>query len=70
MTNRSETKEGFTIIELLVVVAIIAILASISIPIFMSNMKKSYNSVALSDLRNFESLIESYYSDNQMYPDL
>jgi len=64
-----QVKKGFTLIELLVVVAIIAILAAIAIPQFASYRTKSYNSAAQSDLKNIKTALESYFADNQKYPD-
>lgn len=59
---------GFTLIELMVVIAIIGILASLAIPGYSSYRKKSYNAAAQSDLRNVKSIIEVYYADQQHYP--
>jgi len=61
-------EKGFTLVELLVVVAIIGILAAIAIPQFAAYRMKAYNSAAESDLRNFKTGMESYYADNQAYP--
>ena len=44
-------KKGFTLAELLIVVAIIAVLVAISIPIFTSQLEKSRDAVTLSNLR-------------------
>jgi type IV pilus assembly protein PilA len=63
-------KKGFTLVELLVVVAIIGILAAIAIPQFAAYRKRAYNSAAESDLRNFKTAMEGYYADNQQYPAL
>lgn len=63
-------EEGFTLVELLVVVAIIGILAAIAIPQFSAYRTKAYNSSAMSDLRNFKSAMEAYAYDNQCYPPL
>ena len=44
-------KAGFTLAELLIVVAIIAVLVAISIPIFMSQLEKSRESTDMSNIR-------------------
>lgn len=46
-----ENKKGFTLAELLIVVAIIAVLVAISIPIFTSQLEKSRDSVTASNVR-------------------
>ncbi len=61
---------GFTIIELLVVVAIIAILATIGFTQFAVYKTRAYNSTAESDLVHLRTVLEAYYADNERYPDL
>lgn len=46
-----ENKKGFTLAELLIVVAIIAVLVAISIPIFTSQLEKSRDSVSVANIR-------------------
>ena len=46
-----ENKKGFTLAELLIVVAIIAVLVAISIPIFTSQLEKSRDAVSVSNIR-------------------
>lgn len=46
-----ENKKGFTLAELLIVVAIIAVLVAISIPIFTSQLEKSRDAVSISNIR-------------------
>ncbi len=58
---------GFTLIELMIVIAIIAILAAIAIPQFNAYRKKAFNSAAQSDLRNAMTAEEAYYADKQKY---
>lgn len=47
-----ENKKGFTLAELLIVVAIIAVLVAISIPIFTSQLEKSRDAVSVANLRS------------------
>jgi type IV pilus assembly protein PilA len=63
-----EKEEGFTLIELLVVMIIIGILAAIAIPVFLSQRQKGYDASVKSDLRTFANELESYNTDNQIYP--
>ncbi len=61
------TQKGFTLIELMIVVAIIGILASIAIPQFTSMRVKAYNSAATSDLHQMKLAQEALYSDFRYY---
>ena len=65
--NAKKDEKGFTLIELMIVIAIIGILAAIAIPQFNSYRKKSYNASALADVRNAATAEEAYYVDAQKY---
>ena len=67
MNRFRKTEEGFTLIELMIVIAIIGILAAIAIPQFSAYRTRSYNSAAQADLRNLATAQEAYYVDNQTY---
>jgi prepilin-type N-terminal cleavage/methylation domain-containing protein len=60
--------KAFTLIELLIVVAIIAILAAIAVPNFLEAQVRSKVSRAKADLRTLSIALESYAVDNNGYP--
>lgn len=65
MKNKDE--KGFTLIELIIIIAIIGILATIAIPRFAGYRKKSFDATSISDLRNAGTAQEAYFSDYQVY---
>ena len=65
--NKMKDQKGFTLIELMIVIAIIGILAAIAIPQFSAYRKRSYNSSANADLRNAATAQEAYYVDEETY---
>jgi len=68
--DRSKKNSGFTLVELLVVVAIVGILAAIAIPQFAEFRKRGYDSRARSDLRNIVTAEESYFLEHDQYIDV
>jgi type IV pilus assembly protein PilA len=62
-----QDEEGFTLIELMVVVLIIAILLAIAIPTFLGARDRANNRAAQSSLRNALSSAKTLYSDAQDY---
>jgi type IV pilus assembly protein PilA len=59
---------GFTLVEIMVAIAIIGILAAVAIPRFAAYRQTSYNTSALSDLRNVKTILEVYYQEHEHYP--
>jgi type II secretion system protein G len=67
-TAPREAERGFTLIELMIVVAIIAILAGILIPNFVNARSQAQTAACESNLRAIATALELYYADNQIYP--
>ena len=65
LSNKNE--KGFTLIELMIVIAIIGILAAIAIPQFSAYRKRSYDASSQSDLRNAATAQEAFFVDNSRY---
>ncbi len=61
-------QEGFTIIELLVVFAIIGLLATLTIASINTARVKSRDARRISDMRTMVNALEMYFNDNESYP--
>jgi general secretion pathway protein G len=62
-------KKGFTIIELLIVIAVIAILVGIALPRFRGMQEEGKITQAKGELRTLQTAVESYYiHNNNTYP--
>jgi type IV pilus assembly protein PilA len=65
--RRRDDEDGFTLIELMVVVLIIAILIAIAIPTFLGARQRAQDRAAQSDLRNGLTAEKTVYTDLQAY---
>lgn len=60
---------GFTLVELLVVMAVIALLLSIAVPRYFSSVEKSREAVLRENLSLTRQALDKYYGDNGIYPE-
>ena len=67
MATRTDT--GFTLLELLVVVSIVGILASIAIPQYASYRARGFDSIVESQVRHIATGEEAYFASNSTYTD-
>src|SRR5919106_1558240 len=65
--KRMKDDRGFTLIELMVVVLIIAILIAIAIPTFLGLRRRAQDRAAQSDLRNALTAAKAFYTDDESY---
>jgi type IV pilus assembly protein PilE len=62
-----KTNRGFTLIELMIVVAILAIIAAVAVPSYLNQVRKSRRSSAEAALQQIALLEERYRADNPSY---
>ncbi len=67
MLNRlNKRRGGFTLVEIMIVVAIIALLAAIAVPGFLRARKRSQASKVLNDLRLIDAAVDQYAIENNL----
>jgi general secretion pathway protein G len=67
-TRSSRRSRGFTLVELMIVLAIIGILLAISVPVYVSTIRHARETVLRDDLFQLRSLIDQYTMDKQQAP--
>src|SRR3989304_8472486 len=67
--GRARERNGFTLIELMIVLTLIAILLSIAVPAYQNSLIKAREAALMEDLHMMRDAIDKYYSDTGKYPD-
>lgn len=67
---QSTKREGFTIVELLIVIVVIAILATIGVVAYNGIQKRAVNAQVLVSVRNYEVMLKNTLAYSKMYPNL
>ena len=67
-TRRSRHAAGFTLIELMVVVALISVLAGMGVVMYRNSIKRTQEAVLREDLFRMRDAIDQYYADKAKYP--
>ncbi len=66
LTTIRKSRAGFTLVEIMIVVAIIALLAAIAVPGFLRSRKRSQATAILNDARIVDGAIDQYAIENNM----
>lgn len=66
---KRKAERGFTLVELMIVITIIGILASIAAPSYQRNLIKAREAVLMEDLYQMRRAIDAYFADHIRYPD-
>jgi type IV pilus assembly protein PilE len=69
-TSSADRHRGFTLIEVMMAVAIVAILASVALPSYVDYVRRGKITEATSVLANMRVQMEQYFQDNRTYGDV
>lgn len=67
-TNKQKKQQGFTLIELMIVVAVIGVLAAIAVPQYQKYVAKSEAAFALASITGHRTNVETYVIENGTFP--
>ena len=68
MSNRPAARSGFTLVEVMIVVAILALLAAVALPQFTSTKEEGKASAMVSSLSVLRTAVDSYWTQHDKFP--
>lgn len=68
-TMKKAVTRGFSALELMLAVAIVAVLALVAVPSYSAYIERTRVTQAITDIKAIEALISTYYQDQRDYPD-
>src|SRR3990167_11406395 len=68
LSSKLTTSKGFTLVELMIVISIVAVLALIGLVSYQEVLKNGRDSKRTSDLKIVQSALEQFHLDHQQYP--
>lgn len=66
--KRFKSNEGFSLVELMIVIVIIGVLAAVAVPIYSSNVQKAKMAEADAALGSIRTQLRVYFAENGTYP--
>ena len=66
--NIYRKEKGFTLVELMIVIIILAVLTGIAVPSYLALRNRAKESATESEMKNIATALELYQADNEAYP--
>ncbi len=66
--SNSNSNQGFTLVELLVVLAILAMLLTLAVPKYFNSLERAKEATLKQDLNTLRDSLDKYYADTGQYP--
>ena len=68
MYKLMNNQRGFTLVELMITIVIVGVLATVAIPLYQANVKRSKGTEADASMGSIRTSLRVYYSENTAYP--
>ncbi|GIW63092.1 MAG: hypothetical protein KatS3mg090_0918 [Patescibacteria group bacterium] len=68
LKRKNSSEQGFSLLELMIVIILLGVLASLITNTFVNSLKKSRDARRKADIKEIKNAIEMFYADNNFYP--